>query len=235
MKKIGFVLLFVAALASPALAGQIQVGYGGSPYGPYVTGGGEFTIGISTSGLSTAGYFYGAGETGTRDIGVMDTFQTFCLEITEPLYAGSTPWLTGPSSKAVGDSGDDPLSEGTAYLYSQFATGALGYTYSAAGRVLAAAALQDAIWWLEDEKPYDPANPYILLVEGLFGGTAGAKADAALGAYGVWALNLWGDAGLTAHNQDLLYHAPVPDSGATLTLLGGLLLGFGALRGKFRV
>jgi hypothetical protein len=245
MKKIGFVLLFVAALASPALAGQIQVGYPGSPYGMYSAGsGGEFTIGIGTSGLSTTGYFYGAGETGTRDIGVPDTFQSFCLELSEVLYGDSTPWVAVSSQAIAGGVGPagDPISEGTTYLYSQFATGALGSTvpsYRYAGgvsaRQLDAAAFQEAIWGLEGEKPYNPANPYIIIVDALFGGQAGAQADAAPGAYGVYVLNVWGDAGLTQSRQDLLYHAPVPDGGATLTLLGGVLLGLGALRRKFRV
>ena len=45
MRKLGLVALMVAALASPAVAGQVQVGFAGSNYGPYQTGvGGEFTI-----------------------------------------------------------------------------------------------------------------------------------------------------------------------------------------------
>ena len=49
MKKLALVLLLVAGLVSPAMAGEIQIGYAGSNYGPYQTntaygGGGEFTV-----------------------------------------------------------------------------------------------------------------------------------------------------------------------------------------------
>jgi hypothetical protein len=241
MRKLTLVLLLVSALVPSTLASaeQIQVGYSGSNYGMYQTGhGGEFTLNVFTSGLSTSGYLFGAGDTGTRDIGVTGTFQSFCLEETEYIYAyPSSPYVVVNSMAVSGGVGlaGDPLSFGTTYLYSQFATGALAYNYGAAGRSTSAALLQQAFWWLENEGPsFDSTNPYMALAVTTFGSQANAKADAAAGAYGVYALNLWGDAEHTIHIQDQLYYASVPDGGATMTLLGGALLGLGALRRKLR-
>jgi len=240
MKRLPFTLLLVLALASPALAGQVQVGYSGSNYGMFQTGsGGEFTLNVLTSGLNTSGYFFGAGDTGTMDIGVTGTFQSFCLEETEYIYPYPSSPFVDVNSRAVdggvGPAGD-PISYGTTYLYSRFATGALaadGYNYGA-GRATSAGQLQEAIWGLEGEAAYNFSNPYIVIVDGLFGGQAGAQADAPVGNYGVYVLNLWGDENRTGHMQDQLYHASVPDGGATLTLLGGVLMGLGALRRKLR-
>lgn len=100
-------------------------------------------------------------------------WQTFCLERTETVstptgnyyavlntaavnggnggFVGGNP-LAGISNQSnIGD----PLSAQTAYLFTQFATGALagsGYDYvTTPGRIASAAALQDAIWYLEQE------------------------------------------------------------------------------------
>jgi hypothetical protein len=47
--------------------------------------------------------------------------------------------------------------------------------------------------------------------------------------YGVYAINMWLDG--EDYQDGLVY---VPDGGATLMLLGGALMGLGALRRKFR-
>ena len=61
-----------------------------------------------------------------------------------------------------------------------------------------------------------------------FGSEANAKANGGAN-YGVYALNLWLPGGALV--QDVLVR--VPDGGATLMLLGGALVGLGALRRKF--
>ena len=78
----------------------------------------------------------------------------------------------------------DPLSVGTAYLYSQLARGELTpYEYNnATGRRKAdAGELQAALWWLEDEIGTDSAymvngdcNKFYMLVTTMFG-VGGAK------------------------------------------------------------
>ena len=171
MKKIGLVLLFTAAFASPALAMQITVGYGTPGPGTIAARAGNSPSASIQACCQRAGIL-GPGDTGTRDIGVADTFQSFCLELSEPLYGLSTPWAAVSSSALEGGvvPGGDPLSVGTTYLYSQFAIGALGYSYSGAGRIGDARALQEAIWSLEGEMAYQAANPYIIMVEAMFGG-----------------------------------------------------------------
>ncbi len=86
------------------------------------------------------------------------------------------------------------------------------------------------IWWLEGEGGVinDGNNIYINAVIARFTTEAGAKADGGWN-YGVYAINLTmanGDL-----RQDQLFY--VPDSGMTLMLLGGALMGLGALRRKF--
>jgi hypothetical protein len=239
MKRIALVLLLVAALAPSAMAGpvgQVQVGYSGSPYGPYQTGqGGEFTLNaLSPSGLDTSGY--AAGVTGGIG-GLAGTFQTFCIEGNEyiagydTIYNASLDTYAEAGGQTGATAGKDPVSVGTGWLYSQFAQGTLA-GYGAVGRLASAGALQNALWWLEGEELIvnDGTNLYINAVVTQFGGEAGAKANGAE-QYGVYALNIWTDSGNKGQTQ--LFYA-VPDGGATLMLLGGALMGLGALRRKFR-
>ena len=225
-------------MASPAMAGQIQVGYPGSSYGPYQSGsGGEFTVNPLQGWLNIEGY-----GTYTRDYGVSGTFQTFCLEGKENLSGYDAIYEAKLNFNAVeggvGPAGD-PLSVGTGWLYRQFARNiweaGLSYGYTS-GRLTDASLFQQAIWWLEDEKGigYNSANPYMAAVKAKFGSEANAKVGGAWD-YGVYAVNMWKVVpGTTpALYQDVLYYT-VPDGGTTVMLLGGVLMGLGALRRKFR-
>ncbi|HPC93542.1 MAG TPA: hypothetical protein PLU87_01255 [Sedimentisphaerales bacterium] len=88
-------------------------------------------------------------------------YSSFCLEksehvsigtaydvvvATEALYGGTNYGATGPQ-------GGDLLDPMTAYLYTQFRAGTLvGYDYNPlGGRAASAGALQDVIWYIEDE------------------------------------------------------------------------------------
>ena len=211
----------IAALTvSTAMA--VQVKTGGS-WGPYQTGsGGEFTLtsmGLDVSAYSplASGYSNGAGT---------PSFQTFCLENSTPpeyIYQNTT-YDVVVSTKAVlggpgGDGDGDSVSAGTGWLYSQFATGTLaGYNYGN-GRTTTAGQLQNAFWWLEDEGGvvYSDSNPFMAAVVAEFGTQAAAKAGSAAD-YGVFALNMTRNGGILA--QDQLYYRGVPESGATLILLG---------------
>jgi hypothetical protein len=229
MKKLGLVLLLFAALASPAMAAptQIQIGYDYTAdglKGPYLNpvAGGEFTFNPLTGWLTLTGYVSGK----TSDIGVAGTFQTFCLEASQSL--GTYPEIYNAGLSEMSSDGN-VVSVGTGYLYSQFAMGSLaGYDYvNLAGRKDSAYALQQTIWWLEGFT-VDPGtgNAFRNAVVGMF---ADPMADGG-SEFGVYALNMWTLEGVDV--QDGLVF--VPDGGATLMLLGGALMGLGALRRKFR-
>ena len=209
MKTMRILLLIGAVLtaASVAHANQIRVGYIGatwstsSLFGPYQTGGGgEFTLNdINPDGwLDLSGYV--DGETKNFGPSGISSFQSFCIEKSEPLF----PWIPYDAqlnTKAIkggeGPAGD-PISKGTGWLYSQFARGVLaGYSYDGtspseiAARKSSASLLQKAIWWLEGEsQAFSASNPFMIAVVANFGNsTAEAKSDGGA-AYGVSALNL---------------------------------------------
>jgi hypothetical protein len=171
-------------------------------------------------------------------------FETFCMEYNEEFYPGSGHTYVaeinsgavngGVDHGATGSAHFDPLSIGTAWLYSQFAAGQLdGYDYANLDgkRNLSANSLQQAIWYLENEIP-NPQNPsfptiannpfYKQVVDKNFLG--GPQADAN-GAFGVVALNLYyqnpdGSKGGVA--QDQLALVAVPE--ASTIVAGGLVL-----------
>ena len=137
----------------------------------------------------------------------------------------------------------EPITMGTAWLYSQFAAGTLSgisepYDYSyGSGRIATAGDLQQAIWYLQNEQP---------LIGNGANGTAFYNAAAAAlggninnpsnGTYGVVALNLWNinqDGSNGAGAQDQLMIVPEPD-GVSIGLLFLLLLGTNKVRAHFR-
>lgn len=166
-------------------------------------------------------------------------FQTFCIEYDEFIRGTRFAEL---STKAIhggiGGGSPDPLSIGAAWLYKRFAEGTLvGYNYTpGAGRAASAAALQQTIWWLEDEIAVAPVNPFTALVVGKFGSAAAAKANynPATAGFRVAVVNMWGatDGGIDYNKprQDMLVY--LADGGLTLLLLGAGLLGLAAIRRK---
>lgn len=116
-----------------------------------------------------SGYYYGSGGeftlTPNADFqaltGLAGPFESFSLERTESVTPGTTyevqlnteALLGGRNDGTPGPGGGDPLDVRTAYLYSQFLAGTLGgYDYTpGAGRIASARALQDVIWYLENE------------------------------------------------------------------------------------
>jgi hypothetical protein len=246
MKKILLTLLLVAALASPALANQIQVGYPGSLYGPYQSGsGGEFTFNDvnPASWLDLTSY-----AAATKDFGPagITSFQTFCLELEEHIegYPHTYYAELGPNAMYGGNyPAGDPISVGTGWLYSQFAAGTLAkYNYSMVNngffvdRKAAAGALQNTIWWLEGALA-DPGagNVFRNAVIANFGSAGNAMADGGW-LYGVYAVNLWTSPTVrdqsTSVQDGLYFKVRVPDGGTTVMLLGGVLIALGAIRRK---
>ena len=155
------------------------------------------------------------------------TFRTFCLEFGTGLDLGPTYYYTTGNVVQLGGQntqGGDPLSVGSAWLYSQFRAGTLsGYTASQAQQT----SLQNAFWMLENEITFDGTNPWIVLASGAVVGDLFANAN---GAYGVFVLNLWTNENGTGDVQSIL--GSVPDGGLTVTLLGLGLGGLALLRRK---
>jgi hypothetical protein len=213
---------------------------GGSGYGPYQTGqGGEFTFRPSPINGTLFNFLNNYSMGITRDVnGLTNTFQSFCLERNEYISSGGTydaVLNTAAVDGGVGGPEPDPISKGTAYLYYRFAKGVLsGYNYggSEADREASAAALQNAIWWLEGENvPNQAANPFILLLapNGITN-----PMDDSNGAYGVMVLNLYkaGYAGNSDYlKQDQLIVTPEP---FTMLLLGLGLIGVAVIKRKIK-
>jgi hypothetical protein len=162
---------------------------------------------------------------------VGNTFQTFCLELNETVWLGNTFYVkvnTGAVNGGVAGQTSpnfDPLDPRTAWLYNEFLKGTLaGYDYTdTAGRVASATALQDAIWYIEEEKPVvnDAAMAFVTLAN-----DDGWKE----GIGSIRVLNLYNDRELTSNAQDVLCQIPAP---AAILLLGVGTTLVGALRRRF--
>ncbi|MEN6373170.1 MAG: VPLPA-CTERM sorting domain-containing protein [Smithella sp.] len=238
MKRKSIFMFFVVAalfavLTQSALAYQVTTtGPGG--YGIFQTGGGgEFTLRVDNDLMFVLSNYAMA----TKNQGnTRDTFQSFCLEENEFIYPNTTFNVEISNAAKAGGvggatNGADPISMGTAWLYSQFAKGTLvGYDFAGTepNREASASILQYAIWWLEDEKAYDAGNIFIQAAIAMFGDAATAKADSN-GAFNVRVLNLT-DITNGALRQDQLVVVPIP---AAVWLFGTGLIGLVGVRRRF--
>jgi len=131
-----------------------------------------------------------------------------------------------------------PLTEGTAWLYSQFAAGTLfGYDYTNAdnGRASSALQLQEAIWELQGQAaPNGDATYFITLVDETLGKSV-ADATATGTADGVQVMVLTGinGYGTTPYSQPQLYYN-VPDNGTTMLLVAGALFALLGFKRRFK-
>ena len=247
MKAMALSTVMVLLFAPMAAADKIGL----NRVNGYFSGnGGEFTVYTALTddpagdgGLASVVANYAAV---TKVTNTTTTFQTFCVELNE--YAtplpGTYDYTIGTSAIAGGAGGPkpDPISLGTAYLYIQFAMGTLaGYDYTGANRAADAGALQNAIWYLEEETSLVVKNNEFLklAITDLYGSidfndaTAVDQAITAIrvdnnGAYKVAALNLTFQGQL---KQSHLVYTPEP---GTLLMMGIGLLGAAAMRRKFK-
>jgi hypothetical protein len=212
--SVAAVSLFVSNASANTMVGTL--GYGSRHSGD----GGEFNFASADFSPGAMGYSSSTIFNGG--------FETFCVEGNEYFSPGGTYYYSissAANSGGISGGHPDPLSQGTAWLYLNFAKGTLaGYDYSiGAGGNASAAALQSTIWWLEGEAA-DPtnSNPFRAAVDAYFGGT---EMNDNNGLFGVAVLNIWGNSQHTLYGQDQLML--VPDGGATVILLGLGLLGVG--------
>jgi hypothetical protein len=232
LKRVFFISVMAVVMAfAVAQMGMAYTVTTAAGFGPYqYDRGGEFSVApdIALGALVLGNY----DDPKTKNVpGFSGTFQTFCIEHLEFISPG-TPYTAVLNSKAMmgGTATGDPISIGTAYLYSQFAAGTLaGYNWSNPGRsdTLGSSAdvLQKAIWGLEDETTDPVGNVYYDLVVTMYGsGVTGAERDAN-GAFGVMALNLYDSNGGLA--QDVLTVVPIPPA---VFLLGSGFLGLVGIR-----
>jgi hypothetical protein len=222
-------LLITFFIVSPVVASTVTVNWSS---GYYTYPGGEFTL---TGDVGAYVPYYDSVAL------VGGGIQSFCLEKNEYVSIGKTYNFvenTAAVNGGVGGPRPDPLSLGAAYLYYKFSQGTLaGYDYTVAGRATSAAALQSAIWYLEQEggSLSDPLKA-LLLAEFGASSTLTEWMKDNNGKYPVMVLNLtsFDTAGKILYNQDQLVtvaHTPIPP---TVYLLGAGLLGLVGLRRKFK-
>ncbi|MCX6880721.1 MAG: hypothetical protein NTW21_43980 [Verrucomicrobia bacterium] len=259
-KKFGILALaFAAASASSAFGTTIALSGGAYQNGS----GGEFTASVSKETNDYDAYIGTYSSLTATNTSTTNNFQTFCIEYNEHFYWAPATYTSAVSSAAIRGGvpgGEDPVSVGTGWLYSQFAQGLLkdnlGNNYFTTGsRYTNAGDLQNAIWWLEGEIGGNlSGNKYIMAAAAALGvsstvpktspleGGTGLAADSLNGRnaawFGVHALNLGPFEGNPAVSQDQLIYQKtgnqIPDGGATLLLLGLSLSGMGALQRRMR-
>ncbi len=201
--------------------------------GHYSGNGGEFTI--AGSGLDVSGY------ASTTSSGTF-SFQTFCLEANEYTFSNPGSYVVNTLALKGGTNtqSGDAISVGTAWLYSQFATGLweIGtpvYKYDVnSGRSGSAGDLQKAIWYLENENT-GSSNAFVNAAAAKFGSLANAQASSTAGQFGVYVVNTFNTPTVgTGYAQDQLYYNAqgfqVPDGGASVMLLGLGLSGISLFR-----
>ena len=214
---------------------QMALGYtvtttGPGGYGIYQTGsGGEFTL--QPDPMFAPLVFDNYASVAINQGSTSNTFQTFCLEGGENISVNTTYTAVLNTDAVKGGATppatSDPISQGTAWLYFNFAKGTLdNYNYTG-DRHTSAGLLQNAIWWLEGEegKQYDATNPFMSAVVAQFNNSATtAMADNYASGNAnlpVLALNLYDANGGLAQDQLVLTPTPIP--AAAWLLVSGLL------------
>ena len=167
---------------------------------------------------------------------VAGQFEVFCVEMNEYVGFGTTYFAdfnTAAVNGGVGGGSPDPLGTKTAYIYNEFVTHNLeGYDYDdiGPGRVESANALQNVIWFFEDELDdyLSGLRPAEVLLAEQFYNDANESDWMDIGA--VQIMNLYANADGTGHIQDQLVMSTVPVPGAFLLGVLGLGIAGGCLR-----
>lgn len=217
-------LVLPSAIAVPdiPLSGQLRwVNPTGGDPGYGTAHGGEFYIDVRYLG------------TGEYD------FLSFCLENSTTVSYPTTGWyaysINADQAAIDGDGGavggKDVLSKATAWLFAEFSRGTLSTTTGGAYDNSEENALQQAIWWLENEtggvKNYFVTAAVDALGLGALDNTQLRALNATYGEFGTYVLNT--GSAPNYGGQDILYWS-VPDGGTTVGLLGLGLVFFGWVR-----
>lgn len=226
LKKTLLASLSILAVVSSASAIQIQMGnsngsdigyYRANPHGDFESVLDNYALGKSTDGT---------------------WFGTFCIEKNEYFTPGNTydvafndGAVSGGRNGAV--NGKDIISEGTGWLYEQYAIGNFFNT------VYSPHNLQNAIWFLEDELSWSnigtSAKNLVTLAASSLGlsTTDWTQVKSDYTGKNVKVMNLTSNNGQNQH-QDQLVYMPVPDTGSTLALFGFASVALLALRRRSR-
>jgi len=220
------------------------------------------------SGIALGGAF-GGGEFLATGVSVLNgssgSFLTFCVEFPEHIALGGVYYVDvdtkaqngGLSTAGYGGSdvnggaGYDPLSKGTAWLYTQFSDNALdtahwgaqGLNYNFTQTAANANSLQLAIWSLEGELSGSTLTAFNSDAQAVNWASVAKTQGASWSDVGrVRILNLYdtrsgtpGNFTYSGNHQDQLYIVPIPEPETYAMLLAGLgLLGFAARRRKLK-
>jgi hypothetical protein len=236
MKRLCVLAGLVGVFAVPAVQAQMQVTLYQDLNNYSYSDGGEFNAVPNAALLSVnptlAGYTAATANLAAGPV----NFQTLCVETTEYFNPGDTYNVLISNDIMPDDQfpAGEPITMGTAWLYSQFAAQTLsGYDYTeGSGRIATAGDLQQAIWYLQGDVASlvngsaDGTAFYNAAVTAL-GGVAAVN-SAANGAYGVVCLNL-----RDGNDQDQLMVVPEP-SVVSFGLLFLLPLGLKKVRASLR-
>lgn len=206
--------LFVSA-GSAVADPSIQLTSHGRGSGP----GGEFNFTV-----------VGSQSVYTHSVG--STFKTFCLETNEYIGYGSTYDVIVNTGAVKGGLGGqtsanfDPLDSRTAYLFQKFTDGVLSsyaYTGSAGSQNASADALQNALWYLENEIGSVSGQALTWVNEA----TNAVNNSLWSGIGNVRVLNLYavghaGDLNYVKQDQLVSFPTPIPAPGAVVLGMVGL-------------
>ncbi|RXK52929.1 VPDSG-CTERM sorting domain-containing protein [Oleiharenicola lentus] len=178
--------------------------------------------------VDTTPFSYGNGGEFLAQTSNHGDFLTFCVEKNVFFTEGANYYYNIDENTVL--SQGDVISKGTAYLFNAFSRGTLA-GYFGPNRLANAGLLQNAFWMLEGDLTYDNSNPYIALVEGIYG--PNVMSD--VGSSNVKVVNIWNNYNAqtgvySGDKQSMLIR--IPDSGMTALLLGLGLLSLVAFRRK---
>jgi len=234
MVAVGTVIGVVAPSAFAGITATLYANTGGSNdgqpsgYRDTSTVGGEFTAVLSGNSVLDNTILSGYSQSAKVSVNGQAGFETFCVENNVDFKPGTSYSATLNQSITPGATGAiNTLTQGVAWLYKEFATGALqDYNYTVGtSREASATALQDAIWYLQGEtKSEGTGDEFVQLADtALHGASNAEEATTAAGAsnFGVDVLDLTTLNGQPCYAQDQLVYCPVPEPS---TIAAGAML-----------